>query len=239
MFLISYRTLLLGLVAGAAVAADPKPAPKPAGEEEQVLKALVEARKNYHKALAASYEHYRNLGDAEHTKWAEEELRAFHLIPKPCYRLDIMDNPQVDPANQKNLKEANELFKLATEYKGKGYGNDYLLNQKRAEIVLQEILIRHPNSDKIADVAYELGDLYEGRAFKQYERAAAYYERSTLWKKGTVSDAHLRAARLYDKVLNERTKAIETYREVIAQDTDPTRVKEAQKRLADLTGLRK
>lgn len=239
-----FRTLLWTAAAGLTLtflshAADPKPAPKPAGEEDQALRTLTDARKAYHKALAATYEHYRNAGDSEHTKWAEEELRAYHLVPKPIYKLEIQDNPQVDAANVKNIKEANELFKMATEYKGKGYGTDYVLNQKRAEIVLQELLTRHPNSDKISDVAYELGDLYEGRAFKQYERAAAYYERSTQWKKGTVSDAHLRAARLYDKILNERSKAIESYREVIAHDTDPVRVKEATKRLADLTGLRK
>ena len=74
-------------------------------------------------------------------------------------------------------------------------------------------------------MAYQLGDLYEGRAYKQYDRAAAYFERSFQWVKGTRTDARLRAAVLYDRQLNERSKAIELYREVVAHDTDPDRIK--------------
>jgi hypothetical protein len=49
----------------------------------------------------------------------------------------------------------------------------------------------------------------------------------------------MRAAKLYDKTLNERAKAIELYRDVIAHDTDDGRIKEAEKRLAELTSTRK
>ena len=70
-----------------------------------------------------------------------------------------------------NVREANDLYRPAMEYKGKGFGNDYILNQRRAEMLLREILEKYPNSDKIADVAYQLGDIYESRAFKQYDRA--------------------------------------------------------------------
>ena len=113
------------------------------------------------------------------------------------------------------------------------------VSENKMEIVLQEILQKHPTSDKIADVAYELGDLYESKAYKQYDRAAAYFERAYQWRKGTRTDARLRAARLYDKQLNERTKAIELYRDVLAHDTEPERIKESEKRLAELTGNRK
>jgi tetratricopeptide (TPR) repeat protein len=114
-----------------------------------------------------------------------------------------------------------------------------VLNQRRAEILLREVLEKYPTSDKIADVAYELGDLYEGKAFKQYARAAAYFERAFQWRKGSRTDARMRAAKLYDKTLSERAKAIELYRDVIAHDTDDGRIKEAEKRLAELTSIRK
>ena len=35
-------------------------------------------------------------------------------------------------------------------------------------------------SDKIGDAAYQLGDIYEGRSYKQYRRAAHYYERASV-----------------------------------------------------------
>ncbi|MGL4424318.1 MAG: tetratricopeptide repeat protein, partial [Gemmataceae bacterium] len=177
--------------------------------------------------------------DRERAKWVEEEIRSFYLTVKPSYRLDIQDVPPANLKAEENIKDANELFQLALTYKGKGTGNDYILNQRRAELVFQEILTKHKTSDKIADVAYELGTLYESKAFAQYDRAAAYYERSAQWKKGTDSDARLRAARLYDYKLGERTRAIEMYREVIAHDTAPERIKESDKRLAELLSTRK
>ena len=106
-------------------------------------------------------------------------------------------------------------------------------------MLLREILEKYPNSDKIADVAYQLGDIYESRAYKQYDRAAKYFERSFQWVKGSRTDARLRAAVLYDKQLNERAKAIELYREVIAHDTDADRIHQAERRLGELTGNRK
>jgi 2-methylaconitate cis-trans-isomerase PrpF len=135
--------------------------------------------------------------------------------------------------------EANELFRSAMEYKGKGFGNDFILNQRRAEMLLREILEKYPNSDKIADVAYQLGEVYESRAYKQYDRAAKYYERSFQWVKGSRTDARMRAAVLYDRQLNERAKAIELYRDEIAHDTDGERIKQAERRLGELVGNKK
>ena len=50
-----------------------------------------------------------------------------------------------------------------------------------------------------------------------------------------VVDARLRAARLYDKYLHERTRAMELYKEITTHETDPKRIAEAQKRLTDLS----
>ena len=97
----------------------------------------------------------------------------YHLLNKPSYNLDVQDVPPPRLEAKVNVREANELFKQAMEYKGKGLGNDYVLNQRRAELLFREMLEKYPNSDKIADVAYQLGELYEGRAYKQYDRAAA------------------------------------------------------------------
>jgi len=158
---------------------------------------------------------------------------------KPSYNLDVKDVPPPNLEAKVNVREANELFRAAMDYKGKGFGDDFVLNQRRAEIYLREILEKYPNSDKIADVAYQLGDIYESRAFKQYDRAARYFERSFQWVKGSRTDARLRAAVLYDRHLNERAKAIDLYREEIAHDTDADRIKQAERRLGELTGNKK
>ncbi len=230
--------LTLFLVAGVCWAAD-APKQKAGPGDAELVERVVSARKEYQQSLVALYEHYLKVGDRQRAQWVEDELKAYHLTAKPSYRLDILDVPPATLEAKVNVKEANDLYKLAMEYKDRGVGTDYTLNQRRAELLLQEILQKHPTSDKIADVAYQLGDLYEGRAFRQFERAAAYFERAVSWRKGTRSDAQMRAARIYDRVLNERGKAIELYRRVIDTDTDPGRIKEAEKRVGELTSPRK
>lgn len=227
------------IVAGVCWAADaPKPGKSAAGDAE-LVERVVSARKEYQQSLVTLYDHYVKVGDRERAKWVEDELKAYHLVTKPSYRLDILDVPPANLEAKVNVKEANDLYKQAIQYKDRGTGTDYTLNQRRAELLLQEILQKYPNSDKIADVAYQLGELYEGRAFKQFERAAAYFERSVSWRKGTRTDALMRAARIQDRALNERGKAIDLYRRVIDTDTEPVRIKEAEKRLAELTSIRK
>ena len=209
--------------------------PGGAANDTDLVKKINAARKEYQQSLVAAYKHYEKAGDSERLKWAEDELKQFHMMNKPSYRLDIDDVPAASLEAKENIKEANEIFVEAMKYKDRGTGNEFTLNQKRAELLLREILERHKTSDKIADVAYQLGELYEGKAFKQFDRAAVYYERAFQWRKGTRTDARLRAATLYDRVLNERTKAIELYREQIANDTDAERIKLAEKRLSELT----
>ena len=252
------RALLLGLVgvgavtaAGAIVAQPNKPlsepgkagAPLPPGEapagaasDVHLVERALAARKEYEQSLKALYEHYAKIGDKQRLQWAQRELMAYHLMWKPSYNLDVKDVPPPTLEARVNVREANELYKSAMEYKGKGFGEDYVLNMRRAELLLREVLDKYPNSDKIGDVAYQLADIYEGRAYKQYDRAAKYYERSYQWAKGARTDARLRAAVLYDRQLNERTKAVELYRAVVDHDTNPDHIKQAEKRIGELTG---
>jgi tetratricopeptide (TPR) repeat protein len=221
----------------AKTAADPLP---PAvATDVQLVERNLTARKEYENSLKALYEHYSRIGEKQRLQWAERELMAYHMMWKPSYNLDVKDVPPATLEARVNVREANDLYKVAMEYKGKGLGDDYILNMRRAEILLREILEKYPNSDKIGDVAYQLGDIYEGRANKQYDRAARYYERSFQWVKGSRTDARLRAAILYDRQLNERSKAIELYRAVIEHDTNAEHIRQAEKRLAELTGRNK
>jgi hypothetical protein len=217
----------------------PEGTPPPAASDVDLVERVIASRKEYENNLKALYEHYHRTGDKQRSQWIEKELMGYHLMWKPSYNLDVKDVPPPSLEAKVNVREANELFRAAMEYKGKGFGDDYVLNQRRAEIYLREILEKYPNSDKIADVAYQLGDIYESRAFKQYDRSARYFERSFQWVKGSRTDARLRAATLYDRQLNERGRAIELYREEIAHDTDADRIRQAERRLGELTGNRK
>lgn len=213
--------------------------PPAVASDVDLVERLLAARKEYDASLKKIREHYEKVGDKLRLGWSEQELMAYHLAFKPSYNLDVQDVPPPSLEAKVNVREANDLFKQAMEYKGKGLGNEYILNMRRADMLFREILEKYPNSDKIADVAYQLGEIYESRAYKQYDRAAKYYERSFQWVRGARTDARLRAAILYDRNLNERSKAIDLYRDVIAHDTDPDRIRQAEKRLAELTGNKK
>lgn len=204
---------------------------------EYVERVLI-ARRDYQKALENLRLYYIQAGDLERTKWAEDELRQYHRIPKYAYRLEL-DVPPPNLSGNVNVTEANKLFTRAMQYKDKGmWGNEYIDNQRRAEILFQELLTKYPQSDKISDTAYQLGDIYESKAYKHYRRAAQYYERCYQWNPKTQHEARLRAARIYDKQINERARAIELYREVTTHETDPRRIQEATRRLTELSNGR-
>lgn len=231
---------LLGLTASAcARAAGPPTPPKPTDQRSDIelVERLLAARRDYQGTLEQLRTHYLAIGDVEKVRWTEEELRQYHRMNKPAYALELDVPPPTLHAAQ-NFPEANELYRRAMTYKDKGWGNDYIDNQRRAEILLQQLLTQYPQSDKIGEAAYQLGDLYEGRAYKQHRRAAQYFERAFQWNPNSGSDARLRAARIYDRQLVERARAVELYREVTLHATDPKQLQEAQKRLADLSGGR-
>src|SRR5207244_10263339 len=102
--------------------------------------------------------------------------------------------------------------------------------------LFQQLLNSYHQRDKIDDAAFQLGDIYENKAYKQYRRAAVYYERCFQWNTNTQFDARLRAARLYDKYLNERGHAVVVYREVVTHETDPNSIQEATKLPVELRG---
>ncbi len=236
-----YLPATLCLVAAAWLGASQVPAQQPKtgtskdNSDIELVEKLLVARRDYQRTLELLRAHYKQVGDAERAKWAEDELREYHRMNHQAYRLDL-DVPPPTLQGTVNIPEANKLIMAAKQYKDHGFGTDYIDNQRRAEILLQQLLTMYPQSDKIGEAAYLLGDLYEGRAYKQFRRAALYFERSVEWNPTTQLDGRLRAARIYDKNLPERAKAIELYRQITQNETDQKRVQEAEKRLKDLSG---
>jgi tetratricopeptide (TPR) repeat protein len=229
---------LLAVVSAQTPPAAPTPASKSKGKgpgaDVELVERLLASRREYQMTLEALRAHYIATGDIERARWAEDELLQYHRITKQAFRLELDVPPPTLQANY-NIPEANELYRRAVVFKDKGWGTDYIDNQRRAELLLQQMLSNYPQSDKISDAAYQLGDIYESKAYKQYGRAAQYYERCFQWNPKTHFDARLRAARLYERT-NERVRAIEIYKEITTHETiDPKRVEEANRRLTELS----
>src|SRR5262249_46515117 len=156
--------------------------------------------------LEQLYVYYHQANDKERERWAKEELIHYHRIPHHAYILEL-DVPPPNLNGNTSIPEANKLFTWAMHYKDKGFGVEYTDNKRRAELVFQEILTKYPNSDKISDVAFMLGDIYESKPYQMHYRAVEYYHRCYQWNSKTTHEARIRAARIYDKKLNNRTKA--------------------------------
>lgn len=237
------RASFLGVLLVAALAlGQPGDGGKDAGKAAAVsdvpmVERLLAARKEYQLTLETLRKHYIKVGDVERARMAEDELFEFHSINKQVFNLNLEIPPPTLKGGQ-NVPEANKLYREAMSYKDKGWGRDYVLNQRRAELLLQKILTEYPQSAKISEVAFQLGDIYESKAFKQLRRAAGYYERCFQWNKHTQHDARLRAARLYDKQLNDRGRAAEIYKEIITHETNERQIEEARRRLQDLSTRR-
>ena len=235
MGLLTVASVGLFLLHSAQAQTKPQPTASPsAGQEVSLTKRVIAARREYQASLEQIRNHYMALSDSEKLRWAEDELKSFHRVPKHPYVLDL-DVPGPGLKAEQNVPAANDLYKRAMSYKDQGSGNEYQDNQIRAELLFQQLVNQYPSSNKISDAAFQLGEIYEGRIYKMYRRAAAYYERCFQWNPNTQLDARLRAARIYDKNLSERSKALELYKAVMAHETDQKRLQEAQRRLNELS----
>lgn len=234
-----WKILLLTVccATGSLFAQESSDVPRDSGKsgELQLVERLLIARKDYQKTLEDLRSFYIRSGDAEKAKWAEQELIAYHRIAKRAFRLEL-DVPPPTLKGTVNIPAANRLYTRALQYKGYGWGTDFTDNQRRAELLLQELLTRYPQSNRISDAAYQLGDIYESSAYKHYRRAATYFERCFQWNPTTHFDARLRAARIYDRNLLDRKRAMEIYKEVTVTETDPARIQEAVRRMKELSG---
>lgn len=204
--------------------------------DHAMVERLIAARKEYQETLEALRTLYISTGDIQRARWAEEELMQYHRINKQAFRL-ALDVPPPNLQALHNIPQANELYRQAMTFKDKGWGTDYIDNQHRAELLLQQLLTKHPQSDKISDTAYQLGDIYESRAYRQLERSAEYFKRCYQWNPKTQYDARLRAARLFER-LNQTSQAMEIYKEITVREVDPRRYEEAQRRLQALSGAK-
>ena len=128
----------------------------PAGSDIELVERLLAARRDYQATLEQLRSYYATTGDIERARWAEEELRQFHRMAKQAYRLEL-DVPPPTLQAAYNIPEANELYRRAMTFKDRGWGTDYIDNQRRAELLFQQILTNYPQSDKIDDAAYQLG----------------------------------------------------------------------------------
>lgn len=211
--------------------------PKLAGlGEVGLVEAVATARKQYQRTLETLKAYYHQRGNNAKIEWAESELQGFQSTPKPRYLLAAeIAGPDLRPAQR--IEAADQLYQEGVHYKdypafppGK---KDYL---KIALEKFRTIIEKYPQSEKIDDAAFRMGEIYGGWYFQDYARAVQAYQRCWQWNPETEHPARFNAAKIFEEKLKNRAKAVELYNETLAHTQNEDLARQAQERIRTLTG---
>ncbi|MBE3070944.1 MAG: hypothetical protein IMZ66_11980 [Planctomycetes bacterium] len=204
--------------------------------EVGLVEEVARLRKAYGRALAALKDHYTKRGTVHKIEWVNSELAAFEKVPKVQYLIvSELAGPGLKPTRR--IEAADQLFTEGTDYKNypsfPPAKKDYL---KQAIQKFTTIIEKYPESDKIDDAAFGIGEIYSGWYFEDWARAVSSYERCWQWDPRTPYPAVFNAAKIYDEKLKNRVKAVELYNRVMAESKNEDLVRQAQERIRALTG---
>jgi hypothetical protein len=250
--------------AAPAVPAAPAKAAKPADVQKEMAEAQVgptpadvdltgmgevglaeevaRARKAYNRALLALKDYYTTRrASAVKLEWINSEITAFDQVPKIQYlTVAEMAGPNLKPIRR--IEAADQLYEDGMQSKNypampfpmSNPGKDAYL--KKALEKFQTIVEKYPESDKIDDAAFRMGEIYGGWYFNDFARAVECYQRCWQWNPKTEHPALLNAAKIYDEKLGNRTKAVELYNRVVAETSNEQWQTQAADRIKALTG---
>lgn len=230
---IRLAALITAGLVGAVLAQDTRVS----DQERDLVQKVHEARRAYQSSLERLRSFYHYDSNQEKRSWVEKELTDYHMVVKNPYILEF-DLPSRDLRPTKNITKANLIFRDAMEWMNQPFTVDKRANYVRAELLLRRMIQDYPDSDKLFEACYYLGEIYSSKYYKQYRRAAAYYERVLDYQPNTSLNARVRAAYIHETELADRRRAIELYQEVLKRETNISHTREAKKRLDALLGQR-
>ena len=205
-------------------------------QELGLVEEVTRLRKAYGRALVALKDYYLTRGAQHKIEWIDQELAAFEAVPKTRY-LTIAEvvGPDLKPA--KRIPAADQLYTEGLDYKDypafPPAKKEYL---KNALLKFQAIIEKYPQSDKIDDAAFRMGEIYGGWYFQDWARAVQCYERCWQWNPETNYPARFNAAKIYEEKLKNRIKAVELYNAAMLKSKNPDEVNQARERIRALTG---
>jgi tetratricopeptide (TPR) repeat protein len=183
--------------------------------ETDIIEQMAVNRQAYRKGLELLVGYYTKAGDNMKLQWAKKELAALNAIPKYNYIIGAT----LAPANLKvsaSIPEADNLYYDGLELEKKAGPLPLLKNANLLRLALEkynQLIRKHPTSDKIDDAAFKAGVIYE--YFKDYKIAVLYYKRAYQWDPDTIHPARFRAARVLDKNLRQKAEALELYQKAV------------------------
>ena len=207
-------------------------------DERLLAETVVAARRKYTTAVSELQSLYERRGDVFKAKLIKNTQARFDPIRTYMYFMDA----EVPPADLKPvdvITKADQLYEKALSLHRWGkvlpLVTDYK-KQRRALMMLLELVNKYPRSTKIALAAYYIADIYK-EYFNEDLRAVYWYQRAWQWDPNITKPARFQAAVTWDLRLKNRAKAVELYRQVIQYEQfNMSNVGFSERRIAELTG---
>lgn len=183
--------------------------------ETDIIELVAVHRQAYRQGLELLVEHYTKSGNNMKLEWAKKELEALNTIPQYKYIIEA----EVAGSNLKasaSIPEADELYKDALQLEKEAGRLILVKDNDLLRLALDkynQLINKHPSSDKIDDAAFKAGEIYEH--FKDYSIALLYYKRVFQWDPATAYPARFRAAYILDKKMHRRAEALELYQQAV------------------------
>jgi tetratricopeptide (TPR) repeat protein len=183
--------------------------------ETDIVEQMAVNRQAYRQGLELLTKHYTKTGNNMKLLWAKKELAALDAMPQYNYIIEAgVAGPDLKAST--SISEADDLYKEALELEKKAGPLPLLKNEELLRLALDkynQLIRKHPSSDKIDDAAYGAGLIYE--YFRDYTIALLYYQRTYQWDPDTSYPAMFKAAFVLDKRLHRRDEALELYRQAV------------------------
>ncbi len=208
-------------------------------QEVDLVESVLAHRAEYHQGLEGLRDYYRDHGYATKQSWADYELDGLRKVKAFRYLLDAeIPSDQLRPTSQ--IPEADALYERGQELLRKGgHGVPVFYREKvmiEAADVFQQLVEKYPNSDKIDDAAFFLGEIHKEYLPNQEPIAVKWYERAWTWNPETPHPARFQAAVVYDYRLHDRDRALELYQSVLKNETaNQSNLRFATRRIQELT----
>jgi len=199
-----------------------------AGVNLALVERVEKARAEYVAALTELQNYYLSAGDMASADRAARELGNFNGYEHFNYAEKIPGGEATEPTKVlRAVPDANDY-----------YVDGVILAQSqfkaRKDLALQRfstVLTRWPESDKAPLAAWEMGQLYSGFNYRDYDLAASYYKKAYDLNPAIMEPALVKAGDMFAK-LGRDQEAIDTYKLAVEGSRDPKAKADAEMKLS-------
>ncbi len=204
--------------------------------EADTIEQMAIDRQAYRRGLELLVQRYTKMGNDMKLMWAKRELAALDDVPQFNYIIEAgVAGPNLKARS--SIALANYMYEEAVRLEQKAGQLIIIKDEDLLRVALNkynQLIVKHPSSDKIDDAAYRAARIFEH--FMDYTIALLYYQRAYQWDPDTPYPARFKAAYILDKRLHRRAEALELYQQVVEKEGRYEKYKEfAEKRIKELT----